>query len=454
MQDLSVYTTQDYLSLNHRQKLAFHAAMAGDNMLILGGGGVGKSYLTRTLVRHLPGLVVLGSTGTAAVNISGQTVDSFFGLGRHFMRIEDAVKVPRALREILHGVKRILIDEFGALRRDRLAIMDHRLRVAKNCNLPFGGVQIIGVGDFCQIKPVLPEKSNEFKLFKDHFGHKDVYPFMNHDYDSYELTPHLLTSYVRQQNAAEQELLKRLRLGRDLPKVLRALHQRISPTKMDEAIVLCCLKRVAARHNEQRYASIGALERVYYAEQEGEVEGEPAPGEIRLKEGVRVVVTVNDQSNGYYNGDIGTVVSMDEAGVNVLLDRGKEVYITPFEWLFYNQTVREDGGVNRKTKGWYQQLPLMLAYGITIHRSQGMTLPAAHVDLTGGFFAEGMPYVSLSRVPSLSSLSLSRQLRPSDIKVNAEAIRVTEHLSHLALNRTAEDEARFRKYFPAQPKVV
>lgn len=439
MLDLSVFSTSDFQSLNLQQRLAFHGVMQGWNVLIIGGGGVGKSFLINKLTRHIPGLVVLGPTGTAAINVGGQTVDSFFGFGRHFLKPEEGRVIHPALLETLKRTTRILIDEFGSLRRDKLQLIDIRLRAAKGNNLPFGGVQIIGSGDFCQIKPVLPEKTPEFGLFKKHYGVMDVYPFFADGFNEYGFKPYLLSEYIRQDDPLEQHILKHIRLALDIPGALDRLHLRLSERPVDNAVVLCCLKRIAQGHNQRAYAKVNGREKAYLSDQEGEIDFEPAQPYIGLKDSVRVVITVNDPASGYYNGDIGTVVSMDDGGVHVQLDRGKDVYVTPYTWDFLQQSTDAEGNVSRRRKGGFTQLPLLMAYGITIHRSQGMTLPSAHIDLTGGFFAEGMPYVALSRVGKFANLSLSRRLSVKDIKYSKEAIEITKTLSMLALKRQAED---------------
>lgn len=440
---LSVYSTNDYLSLNVRQRIAFHAAMSGDNMFIIGGGGVGKSYLTKIIIRNLPGLIVLGSSGTAAVNIGGQTVDSFFGLGRNFLSPAEAKKIHPRQIECFKKVKAILIDEFGALRRDKLHLIDMKMRIARGVDLPFGGVQVIAVGDFCQIKPVLTDKNKEKLLFKEFFGESDVYPFMQNNYEEYGLKPYLLNEYVRLDNSEDQKILKSLRLGRGLDRCVKALNSRISKTILPDAVVLCSLKKRAHYYNQKKFSEIKGEVFCFYSEQEGEVENYPSPELIEIKIGSRVVLTVNSISENYGNGDLGSVVHVEPEKIFVQLDRGPLVEVEQYEWSFFSQSVNGSGGISRKTVGKYRQFPIMLAYGMTIHRSQGMTIPKIHIDMTGGFFSEGMPYVAFSRAPSLSSISASRQLRVSDIFVNAAAVEITERLSTEALLRTNDDLVRF-----------
>ena len=449
MNELSVFSSDDFKGLTRNQKLPFYQIMKGKSVLIVGGGGVGKSHLTCQVARHVPGLVILGSTGTAAVNVGGQTVDSFFGFGRHFLTPAEGAKMHHATLATLKRVKSILIDEFGALRRDKLQLIDIRLRAAKGNELPFGGVQVIGVGDFCQIKPVLPRDKPEAKLFYQHYGKRDVYPFLAPDFDKYNLTPYLLSEYVRQTDPYEQHILKHIRLGLDVKEAVKRINAIVRKAPDYDTIVLCGLKSVAERYNKAKYERLNQTEFSYESEQEGEVEYPPAPATVRLKQGARVVITINNPSENYYNGDLGTVLSMDNDGVEVELDRGPVVFVEKYTWDFLQQETFDNGDVSRRRVGGYTQLPIMLAYGITIHRSQGMTLPSAHIDLTGGFFSEGMCYVALSRTKTLRNLSLSRPLYHKDVFYSQVAIDVTKKLSHLALSRFEREESDMLRHISA-----
>ena len=207
----SVLTSPDFATLNEGQKITALAAMQGKNILISGGGGVGKSHLIRFIVQHLTDLILTASTGIAAINIMGQTLDSLMGFNQSVKTPLDARKMDDATVERLALVTAILIDEVSMVRADKLDMLDQRLQAAKGNSLPFGGVQIILVGDFCQLPPVVSNKAADKQYQR--LYQKRLFAFESDVYPRAGFTPYVLNEYVRQGHEETRRVLRNLRMG-------------------------------------------------------------------------------------------------------------------------------------------------------------------------------------------------------------------------------------------------
>jgi len=438
---LSVYGTTDFKNLNMRQRLAFCAAMAGHNIFITGGGGVGKSHLIAALERHMRGIVLTAPTGVAAVNIKGQTLDRFMGFNTEYKTVHQVRKMRRDVRDRLEKLQVLLIDEVGTARCDKLDLVDARLKAAKKSKEPFGGVQVIFVGDFCQLKPVLNTKTEDGKLFQHDYGNR-IYAFESESWQAANIQPHVLNEYFRQDDEMQRKILRFLRLGREIPKAVHFINQLAKGDVRDDALILCTTNSRADDINEDRYQTLSGQERIYRCIIDGHFTTRPAAEVIKLKPGARVMLLSNNPEKGYSNGDMGDVVKLSPSIVTVMLDRGYSVDVEQKEWEEFEYVAGEKG-IEKEVSATFVQFPIRLAYAITIHKCQGLTLDSAIVDLTGGSFAEGQTYVALSRVRSFNNLKLAKKLSPRDVKFSPLAVDFTEYASNAAIARTGEDLEQF-----------
>jgi PIF1-like helicase len=392
-------------------------------VLLTGRAGTGKSHFIRALVEQDPGFpqALLAPTGLAAMNIGGQTVHSFFGfpprplIGSHEKPNWFFTRTARALR-------RLIVDEVSMLRADVLDAMDQHLKVARKSSRPFGGVQMLLVGDFYQLPPVV--RGDEGVLLED-AGYASPYAFSAHALRDAPVAAHELTEVHRQSDRDFIALLSAIREQRGVEDAVETLNaQCLERALTQRPVLLCATNAVADSYNRRGLEALTGVAAKYSGGFEGEApksQGDrfPAPIELILKRGARVIFTQNDSEGRWVNGSLGTVKALDETIISVALDAGEDVDVERAVWpqARWSWNAKENR-MEVKEEYKYVQFPLAPAWALTIHKAQGMTLDAVEIDLGRGAFASGQTYVALSRARSMEGLRLARPLAPRDVRVD------------------------------------
>ncbi len=393
-------------------------------VLLTGRAGTGKSHFIRTLVREDSAVpqVLLAPTGLAALNIGGQTIHSFFGFPpRPLLGFNE--KPSWFFSKQAKAVRRLIIDEVSMLRADTLDAMDKHLRTARRSEQPFGGVQMLFVGDFYQLPPVV--RGDEGRLLED-AGYESAYAFSAHCLRDPPVAAFELTHVHRQSDPHFIDLLSRIRERREPEVAVDELNAAcLERTLAQKPVLLCATNAVADNHNARGLAALGGDTYQYTGAFEGDApktqsaDRLPAPMSLALRKGARVIFTQNDGDGRWVNGSLGTVLAMEDEQIVVRLDTGADVDVKRALWpqkrYQWNETNRT---MDVKEEYKYVQFPLAHAWALTIHKAQGMTLDSVEIDLGRGAFAPGQTYVALSRARSLEGLRLARPLQPRDVQVD------------------------------------
>jgi ATP-dependent DNA helicase PIF1 len=445
---------KDFAGLNEGQQIiALAAFKLKQNMLITGGGGVGKSHLIRFLSNIIPNLVLSASTGVAGVNIEGTTLDTFMGFNQHVQSVEDASNVSDQIIDRLRATTVLLIDEASMVRADKLDMVDARFKTVFGNQLPFGGVKIILVGDFLQLPPVVANGIETQKYIAEY--QERLFAFEANCYESAEFIPYLLNEYVRNGDLMTRKCMRLMRMGMELDKVTTFLNKEAKGVVTHNSLRICKTNSRVKDINEKAFAKLATKAFVCNGVSEGDFKANACPSDkkLYLKQGCRLLLTANNPDAGFLNGDLGELIGFvnkpnEMPYLVVKLDRGGNVRVEPHEWQNY-QYAREGEEMSKRPIGTFTQFPVRLGYAITGHKSQGMTLDSAIVDLSGKFNADGLAYVVISRVRSLENLKLTSPIKTKDICTNIVAREFTQQVSMLALKRRTADLAEL---FPSDFK--
>jgi ATP-dependent DNA helicase PIF1 len=392
------------------------------NVFLTGRAGTGKTTLVRQLIlEEREKTVVLAPTGLAAVNVGGQTIHSFFNFPPRLLDIADAKKL-RAQR-LVRSIETMVIDEISMVRSDMLQAIDNSLRLNRGDKRPFGGVRLILSGDMHQLPPVV--EADVEPILQQAYG--GVWFFRAPVFQAANFRIAALKRIFRQEDEVFIRILNSIRNGRISHEDEAILHSRVSDRTPAQAstthVVLTPNNAAAWRINQMRLAELPGEAKGYSAQLEGNFEPKAFPTEevLELKPGARVMMIRNDPSGRWVNGSIGKVVALGET--DCFVEINKETHrVAQQAWeKFRYEFDSTANSVSRSVVGSFKQLPLRLAYAVTIHKSQGMTLDRVHIDFDNGMFAHGQAYVAFSRCRSLEGLELSRPLRPRDIIIDRSA---------------------------------
>lgn len=431
------------------------------SVFMTGKAGTGKS----TFLRHITSttrkkFVVLAPTGIAAVNAGGQTLHSFFHLPLKPLlpddvefsenRLSKRMKYSRRFIKLLRELELIIIDEISMVRADVIDFIDKILRhyCPKFANLPFGGKQLLMVGDVYQLEPVAGAAEREII--------RRVYPnfyfFSAKVFSTFSIIPIELRKVYRQTDSAFVELLDRVRDGSPLPTDLGKINARVEATAQidsdsdDDMVMTIATRREIVSHiNDTRLESLPGKARKYCGKADGDFPETsfPTDKELLLKEGAQVVFIRNDQERRWVNGTIGRVVSMEDDEITIRLENGKSHSVEREQWANVEYSYNEEKHtVEENVKGTFTQFPIKLAWALTIHKSQGLTFQKVRIDVGGGAFAGGQSYVALSRCTSLEGISMVSPMRPNDIYVAGAVRDFARSFNNPALLYSALENAR------------
>jgi ATP-dependent exoDNAse (exonuclease V) alpha subunit len=396
-----------------------HLRSGDGHLFITGRAGTGKSTLLRALSELVAEpMVVVAPTGLAAVNVGGQTIHSFFGLPPRLLGPDDIRRSRNG--SIMRRLKLLVIDEVSMVRSDLMWAIDQSLRVNRGRpREPFGGVRLVMFGDLHQLPPVVQENEVADHLETRHGGPFFFsVPALAEGAGTARLE---LTRVFRQEEGALLDVLNRIREGEVGQDELDILNARVSPIRTlgegEPYVILTPTNAAANRINAAFLRALPSVEKTYAAHVTGEFGQTAQPTEmvLTLKVGAKVMLLRNDADRRWVNGSIARVTRLGEESVHVDID-GREFEIEPVAWesrrYAYDQAAQK---IVETVAGTFKQLPLRLAWALTIHKSQGLTLDKVYIDLGRGTFAHGQTYVALSRCRSLEGLSLARALRPADV---------------------------------------
>lgn len=421
------------------------------SVFLTGKAGTGKSTFLKYICNHTKKkYVVLAPTGIAAINAGGVTLHSFFKLPFRPMlpddpdlslshgRIFEFFKYPKEKRKIIAEVDLIIIDEISMVRADIIDCVDRILRVySGNMRLPFGGKQLLFVGDVFQLEPVVPSDQKEIlSLF-----YASPFFFSARVFKDINLVPIELQKVYRQTDSVFINILDRIRNNAARKQELDTLNGRyfpsFEPQNEDMYITLATRRDQVDLINEKKLAELPGEEYVSVGKIEGDFPESSLPTQLNLsiKEQAQVIFIDNDYERRWVNGTIGMVSGIDENGnVYVLLESGVEHLVEPTSWRNYKYKYNEkEKRIEEEIVGTFEQLPIRLAWAITVHKSQGLTFSRVVVDLTGGVFAGGQTYVALSRCTSLEGLVLKSKISSRDIFIRKEIVEFSQIFNNQAL---------------------
>lgn len=425
------------------------------SVFLTGKAGTGKSTFLRYLTAGCPKkFVVLAPTGIAAVNVGGQTLHSFFHLPfTPFLpddptysedNLKRRLKYSHETIRLIREIELIIIDEISMVRADIIDFIDKILRVYTGRRRePFGGRQLLLVGDVFQLEPVVTSGVREILQR----AYSTPYFFKAHVFDGFDLVAVELRKVYRQCNPDFVAMLDRVRIGRPTPGDMKSINARVmrgdsdAPGSTDDFSMTIATRRDIVDHiNDERLEALTTPSRTYVGSTTGEFPetAYPTDLELILKVGAQVVFIKNDMDRRWVNGTIGRIHEATDDVIMVELEDGSVHSVEVEKWSNIRYRYDEETGkVSQEEIGTFMQYPLKLAWALTIHKSQGLTFDRVTVDVGRGAFSGGQTYVALSRCRSLEGISLRSTINERDIFVSP----VIHNFSRTFNDRQAVDNA-------------
>ena len=416
---------QKAFTMDADQQKAFDLiANTNTPLFITGKAGTGKSTFINTIQEKIDkNFLVLAPTGIAAINVGGQTMHSFFGFPFEVIGPHTELRISDDKRELLKHIDTIIVDEVSMVRCDMVDGMDRYLCEAFHTHMPFGGKQVVFVGDLFQLPPVVANTADE-DMLGDLWEKGKPYFYKAHVLKRMNLPKIEFRTVYRQKDRDFLEILNRLRFGDSTQEDLDLLNQRVDydGDTEDYSVILTAYRRMADNMNEEKLSELDTEEYCYSGKVDGKFRTKDfiVPEQLKLKVGAQVMFCKNI-SHSCVNGTIAKVSSLSEDTITVTLENGSEVNVEQTVWKSYVRVYnRETKKMESEVVGTFTQYPLKLAWAVTIHKSQGMTFDRMHFDLSHGTFAPGQAYVAISRMRSLEGLTLSDPIQSYHIIQNPE----------------------------------
>lgn len=412
---------------NVEQQKAFDlVANTNTCLFITGKAGTGKTTFIKRIQEEInKNFLVLAPTGIAAIAVGGQTMHSFFGFPMQAMGPHTEMSLSNDKFQILKETDTIIVDEASMVRSDMVDGMDRCMRMVFKTNMPFGGKQVIFVGDLFQLPPVVKEGSADAEMLHDLYGAGLPFFYKAFVLKRMNLPKIEFQKVYRQSDENFLNILNKMRDGEVTNEDLALLNEHVKrdANSDDYSVTLTSFNYMAEKINDEKLNAIEEEEFCYQAEIHDDFKKSdaPVPEFLRLKVGAQVIFCRNYPQAGYMNGTIGKVSKLDEEHIFVTLENGAEINVSRVDWenlqsKYNSQTHKMESEV----VGSFTQFPLKLAWAITIHKSQGMTFDKMHFDLSRGTFQAGQAYVAISRLRSLDGLTLSNPIRPHHVTQNQE----------------------------------